>query len=100
MLFISGILKSGYAVCSTTHNILFSATNDEFARYHQGGLFRYRSAVGADKAHRPSKPRDKGKAGILAAKPFIKLLECSRIINTGDGVPLLFHGPILHLAAG
>lgn len=40
--------------------------------------------VGTTEVSRPSKLSDIINAGIVAAQPFIKLLECSRIINAGN----------------
>jgi len=67
---------------------------------HQGRFVSFFSTTGANKAFRPSKFRDIFKANIFAAKPFIKVLECSRIINARNRVPWLFHDHILHLVAG
>jgi hypothetical protein len=58
---------------------------------HQGGLVSFFSTTGASKAFRPSKFRNIFKTSIFAAEPSIKILECSRIINARNGVPLLFH---------
>jgi hypothetical protein len=54
---------------------------------HQRWLLRVGSATGATKTFRPSKLSNIVKTSIFVAKPFIKFLECSRIINTGNGVP-------------
>ena len=67
---------------------------------HERRLVRFFSTTGANKAFTPSKFRNKFKASTFAAKPFIKVLECSRIINARNGVPCLFHDHILHLVVG
>ena len=67
---------------------------------HQGRLVSLFCTAGANKSLRPSKFRNIFKASIFAAKPFIKVLDCSRIINARNGVPGLFHDHILHLVAG
>jgi len=68
--------------------------------FHQRRLFRFFSAIGTTKFFRPPKPDNIIKAGIVSTKPFIKLLECSRIIDAGNWVFWLFHSHILHHVVG
>jgi len=75
-------------------------STEEEAAPHQGRLVRLYTTNGTNKAFRPAKPRNIFKASVLAAKPFVKLLRCSRIINAGNWVPWLIHDHILHLVAG
>jgi len=65
----------------------FSAKNETMSC--QRRFFRNVLTVGATEASRPSKFSDIFNAGIGAAKPFIKLLRCSRIINTSNRVSWL-----------
>ena len=78
----------------------FTFSAKEKTTPHQGRFVRLFPTTGANKAIRPSKFRDIFKASIFAAKPFIKVLECCRIINARNGVPWLFHDHVLHLVAG
>jgi hypothetical protein len=78
----------------------FTFSAKEKTTSHQGWLVSPFSTTGTNKAFWPSKFRNIFKASIFAAKPFIKVLERSRIINARNGVPWLFHDHILHLVAG
>jgi len=78
----------------------FAFPAKEKATPHQGWLVRFFSTTGANEASRPSKLRNIFKTSIFVAKPFVKILECSRIINARNGVPLLFHKHMLHLVLG
>ena len=66
----------------------------------QGWFIRNVPTSGATETSRPSKFGDIIKAGIVVAKPFIKLLECFRIIDAGNGVSWLLHNRILHHVVG
>ncbi len=78
----------------------FTFSAKEKTTPHQGRLVSFFCTAGANKALRPSKFRNIFKASIFVAKPFIKVLDCSRIINPRNGVPWLFHDHILHLVVG
>lgn len=78
----------------------FTFSAKEKATPHQGRLVSFFGTAGANKALRPAKFRNIFKASIFAAKPAIKILDCSRIINARNGVPGLFHDHILHLVVG
>jgi len=67
---------------------------------HHRGPFRDISATGATESFRPPKPDNVVEAGLFAAKPFLKLLERSRIVNAGNRMSLFFHGHMLRYAAG
>ncbi len=76
----------------------FSAKKE--ASPHHRGLFRGVSATGATESIWPPKLGNVVEAGIFATKPFLKLLERSRIINAGNRVSLLFHEHMLRYSAG
>jgi hypothetical protein len=78
----------------------FTFPAKEKATPHQRRLVSFFSTTGVNEAFRPSKFRNIFKASIFVAKPSIKILECSRIINARNGVPWLFHNHMLHLVAG
>jgi hypothetical protein len=63
-------------------------------------IYLKKSTGGATKALWPSKLRNIGKAVLFSAKPFIKFLECSRIVNATNWMPSLFHPHILYVVAG
>jgi hypothetical protein len=66
----------------------------------QGGFLSNVPTAGATEAVPPSNFGDIINASIVAAKPFIKLLERSRIINASNRVSWIFHGRTLHHVAG
>jgi hypothetical protein len=78
----------------------FTFSAKKKATLHQRWFVRVYPTTGANKTFRPSKFRNIAKADIFTAKPFIKLLESSRIINAGNGVPWFFHDHILHPVLG
>ena len=87
--------------CSSSNRCLtftFSAQKKSSPHYRR--IFLKNSARRTTKALRPSKLRNIGKAGLFSAKPFIKFLECSRVVNATNWVPSLFHSHILHVVAG
>jgi len=63
----------------------------------QRRILTLKSTTWANETIRPSNFRNVVNASIFAAKPFIKLLECSRIISTGNGVLWLAHNRRLDL---
>ena len=67
---------------------------------HQGRLDGLFPATGANEALRPSEFCNKFQASMFSAKPLVKILKSSRIINTGNRVSLLFHDHSLHLVVG
>ncbi len=85
---------------SSNGRLPFTFSAKEKTTPHQGRLRGVFPTGRANKASRPSKFRNKFKTSTFAAKPFIKVLECSRIINARNGVPWLFHDHILHLVVG
>ncbi len=83
-----------------TECLPFTFSAKEKTTPHYGRLVSLFGTARANKALRPSKFSNIFKASIFAAKPFIKVLDCSRIINAQNGVPWLFHDHILHLVVG
>ena len=63
----------------------------------QRRILTLKSTTWANETIRPSNFRNVVKASIFAAKPLIKLLECSRIISTGNGVLWLAYNRRLDL---
>jgi len=87
--------------CSSSNGRLpFTFSTKEKTAPHQRGVVCFFSTTGANKPFRPSKFRDICNASIIVAKPLIKFLKCSRIINARNRVSCLFHDRILHLVAG
>ena len=87
--------------CSCSNRCLpFTFSTQKKASLHFRRVFLYNSARWTNKTLRPSKLRNIGKAGLFSAKPFIKFLECSRVVNATNWVPSLFHSHILHVVAG
>jgi hypothetical protein len=76
----------------------FSAKKE--ATLHLRGFFRSFSANGAAESFWPPKLGNVAKAGLFAAKPFVKLLERSRIINARNRVILFFHDYMLRYVVG
>ena len=66
----------------------------------QRWLLRMVSTVGAKETSWPSQFSNIINAGIVVAKPFVKLLECFRIIDASNRVSWLFHNRILHHVVG
>jgi len=80
--------------------LAFAFSAEKKTTPHQGGLGDLFPTTGANKTVRPSKFRNKFMTRTFGAKPVVKILECSRIINAGNRVPWLFHDHILHLVVG
>ncbi len=80
--------------------LTFTVSAQKQTTPHQRRLLCIAPATRTTETFRPSKFRNIVKASIFAAKPLIKLLERSRIINAGHGLAWLFHNHILHLVAG
>ena len=78
----------------------FAFSAKEKTTSHQGRFLRFFTTTRAQEAFRPSEFRNIIKASSFTAKPFLKLLECPRIINARNRVPWLFHDHILHLVVG
>ncbi len=70
----------------TTSNgcLTFTVSAQKQTTPHQRRLLCIAPATGTTETFRPSKFRNIVKASIFAAKPLIKLLERSRIINAGQ----------------
>ena len=87
--------------CSRSYRCLpFTFSAKKKATPHHRGLFRLVSATGATESFWPPKLGNVVEASLFAAKPFIKLLERSRIINAGNRVSLFFHDHMLRYVAG
>jgi len=78
----------------------FTFSAKEKATPHQGRFVRFFTTTRANEAFGPSEFRNIFQASVFAAKPFIKVLECSRIINARNRMPWLFHDHILHHVVG
>src|SRR5271157_953517 len=78
----------------------FTFSAKKKAALHLRGFFRSISANGAAESFWPPKFGNVVKASLFAAKPFIKLLECSRIINARNRVSFFFHDHILRYVIG
>jgi len=72
---------------SSDRYLPFTFSAEKETTPHQRWLLGTESAIGTSKTFGPAKFRNIVKASTFAAKPFIKLLESSRIINAGNGVP-------------
>jgi len=85
---------------SGDRRLTFAFPAKEKTAPHEGRLVSFFSTTGASEAFRPSMFRNIFETSIFVAKPFIKFLECSRIINARNGMSLLFHKHMLHLVLG
>jgi len=78
----------------------FTFSAEEETASHHRGCFRSISATGAAETFWPPKLGNVVEASVFATKPFIKLLECSRIICASNGMYSLFHDHMLHYVVG
>ncbi len=78
--------------CSSSNGCLpFAFAAQKKTPAHNRRVFFKNSARRATKTLRPPECQNICKASLFGAKPLIKFLECSRIVNVTNRMPLLFH---------